>query len=267
MGTPHGRVNIDGAFLKVDIFPLQRFDFTDTCTEAERNGDCAGIVVVQCRSSLHYKGWRVDENVRYFNSIFMDIDDVNGMDFSSMTTAQMREWLMKTYELPEEMLPEISVSSGHGLHLYYLVDELDMLKEEHCMLRKKYTDYSGNRDIERLEYFRASNEEIGTYMKQRQEEKNEKKARTTRERNKKALKTSMKEPALKSVSVKKNEKQKPPEKAFSVPKGSCLRKIDLPYYTNFSKRDRYWNMVKDFNRALAQTQGKTECGRKEERIV
>ena len=72
----------------------------------------------------------MDENVRYFNSIFMDIDDVNGMDFSSMTTAQMREWLMKTYELPEEMLPEISVSSGHGLHLYYLVDELDMLKLE-----------------------------------------------------------------------------------------------------------------------------------------
>ncbi len=88
-----------------------------------------------------FTGWRIDNNVSRINTIYIDIDDVNGMDFSDMGEADIREWLIDTYSLNEAVLPNWIVASGHGLHLYWIVKEIDLKTEECTELRKRYTDY------------------------------------------------------------------------------------------------------------------------------
>ena len=86
-------------------------------------------------------GWRIDNNVSRINTIYIDIDDVYGMDFSEMSETDIKDWLTKTYYLNETVLPNWVVASGHGLHLYWIVKEIDLKTDKGTELRKRYTDY------------------------------------------------------------------------------------------------------------------------------
>lgn len=86
-------------------------------------------------------GWRKDKNVRHINTIYIDIDDVEEIDFSIMNQEEIEQYLLDTFHLIPEMLPNWLVTSGHGLHLYYLVETLDLKKPNDSELRIKYTDY------------------------------------------------------------------------------------------------------------------------------
>lgn len=86
-----------------------------------------------------YSGWRNDVNVRYVKSLFVDIDDIED-DTLNMTTSELTEWLISRYALPVSLLPNWAVCSGHGIHLYYIIDELDLSDPDNLLLRKKYID-------------------------------------------------------------------------------------------------------------------------------
>ncbi|NBH71104.1 hypothetical protein D3Z51_03485 [Clostridiaceae bacterium] len=86
-------------------------------------------------------GWRKDKNVRHINTIYIDIDDVEGIDFSIMSQEEIEQYLLDTFHLIPEMLPNWLVTSGHGLHLYYLIETLNLKKQNDSELRLKYTDY------------------------------------------------------------------------------------------------------------------------------
>lgn len=88
-----------------------------------------------------FTGWRIDNNVSRINTIYIDIDDVDGMDFSEMNGTDIKDWLIETYRLNETVLPNWVVVSGHGLHLYWIVKEIDLKTDEGTELRKRYTDY------------------------------------------------------------------------------------------------------------------------------
>lgn len=88
-----------------------------------------------------FTGWRVDKNVSRINTIYIDIDDINGIDFSNMSEADIVNYLVDTFDLPQDLLPNWCVCSGHGLHLYYLVDEMNLKDTTDTEERLKYTDY------------------------------------------------------------------------------------------------------------------------------
>lgn len=89
-----------------------------------------------------FTGWRTDNNVSKINTIYIDIDDIDGMDFSEMDREDIEDWLIDTYCLDDDdILPDWIVASGHGLHLYWIVDEIDLRTDEGTALRKIYTDY------------------------------------------------------------------------------------------------------------------------------
>ena len=88
-----------------------------------------------------FTGWRIDNNVSRINTIYIDIDEVDDMDFSEMSETDIKDWLTKTYCLNETVLPNWVVASGHGLHLYWIVKEIDLKTDEGTELRKIYTDY------------------------------------------------------------------------------------------------------------------------------
>lgn len=88
-----------------------------------------------------FKGWRKDKNVSRINVIYIDIDDVEGVDFSEMDEKGIKDYLYCTYHLTSAMFPNWLVSSGHGLHLYYIVNTLDLKNEADSKLRALYTDY------------------------------------------------------------------------------------------------------------------------------
>lgn len=88
-----------------------------------------------------FRGWRKDKNVSHINTIYIDIDDIEEIDFSTMSQDDIKNYLLDTFHLTPEMLPNWTVCSGHGLHLYYLIERLDLKKPIDCELRLKYTDY------------------------------------------------------------------------------------------------------------------------------
>lgn len=174
-------------------------------------------------SPATFRGWRDDDHVCCVKSLFLDIDDVEGTDFSEMGTEAVSTWLKNTYDIPKELLPSWVVASGHGLHLYYQISELNLETTEGCEQRRKYTDYlirffradiacrnksrilrvpgsyntkheevktrlhRLNADkvftFEELDFFAATDGEIREYMRQSQDAKNAK-SRATRERHK-----------------------------------------------------------------------------------
>lgn len=88
-----------------------------------------------------YRGWRTDKNALYTNTVYIDIDDIPGVDFATMDDDSVKTYLISTYNLTPELLPNWLVCSGHGLHLYYLVDTLDMKNSVDAYRRALYTDY------------------------------------------------------------------------------------------------------------------------------
>ena len=208
-----------------------------------------------------FTGWRKDINVSRIRTIYIDIDDIEGMDFSEMDETEIKSFLLETYHLPEYLLPNWVVSSGHGLHLYYLVDEIDLQTEYGAQQRLKYTDFliayfgadiacrnksrilrfpnsknvkdmehirhtrlfhlnpSINRNIDRLDWFQCSEDEIETYM-------NECKARRAEKRKQ----TMIKNGTWKEKKEKAPKPKKPSRKKKSVltpkPEPAADRKAD-----------------------------------------
>ena len=87
-----------------------------------------------------YSGWRKDDNVVRLNTLYADIDDLEDIDLSKMSKKDIQMLLTSEYNVPEALLPDWVVISGHGLHLYYLIDSLDMKDEMQVAIRKKYTE-------------------------------------------------------------------------------------------------------------------------------
>lgn len=88
-----------------------------------------------------YRGWRTDKNALYTNTIYIDIDDIPGINFTEMDEDDIKSYLISTYNLTTELLPNWLVCSGHGLHLYYLVNKINMKNSVDAYLRALYTDY------------------------------------------------------------------------------------------------------------------------------
>ena len=88
-----------------------------------------------------FRGYRKDKNVSSCCCLFIDIDGIEGIDFSSITKEELINYLCGTYRVPREYLPNWCVCSGHGLHLYYLIDRLDLKSASDSELRAKYTDW------------------------------------------------------------------------------------------------------------------------------
>lgn len=229
-----------------------------------------------------FTGWRTDSNVVSTRAIFIDIDDIEGADFSHMSTETLKTWLMDTYEVPEPLLPNWVVCSGHGLHLYYLIPKMNLREEDNRILRRQYTDYlityfsadkacrnssrilrvphsynvkheecktylhhlnkSDIYDLERLDYFYSTKDSIEEYMKKNQEEKNAK-SRATRKRNKQ-LKELQYEDNLQNTAVHKKESK---AKLSNVSEYNLSKLSDMTYCTSFHKESRYWNIVKDLH--------------------
>lgn len=237
-----------------------------------------------------FDGWRKDCNVVATNTIFIDIDDVGDVDFSTMTTDELTLWLIETYDVPRELLPNWCVCSGHGLHMYYIIEKLDLTNEENQATRAEFTDYlityfgadkacrnssrvlrvpksynvkseermttlhhinkSDNYDLMRLYYFYRPKYVIDDYMQECQEKKNEK-SRATRAKNRKQ---QGEENTEKKVRVRKEYKRKQNE--IHLLTRSDQEKIqEMRYYTDFSPKARYWNMVKDLHNYYLRHQG------------
>lgn len=203
-------------------------DSTNVCCKSIEELQNAAAALIREKYNLYYspasyRDWRVDKAVCHVQTLFIDIDDVEGEVFYIMDTEEIKNWLMETYSLPEDMLPCWVVSSGHGLHLYYRIEELDMNNEEERQLRSIYTDYlirffradkacrnlsrilrvPGSHNVKHeevltelhpitpervfdlweMDFFEATEEEIAEYMRQNQEQKNAK-SRETRARHK-----------------------------------------------------------------------------------
>lgn len=88
-----------------------------------------------------FKGWRTDENARNIKSLYVDIDGITDVDLLHMNTTELRNWLMDTYQLSEDSLPNYALCSGHGLHLYYIISELDLGTFADGYTRDCYIDY------------------------------------------------------------------------------------------------------------------------------
>lgn len=75
-----------------------------------------------------FHGWCNDANVSYLNCLFVDIDHIEeyeNYDFTKCTVDEIKQFLKDKYILDNSELPNYCVASGHGLHLYYLIDQLD----------------------------------------------------------------------------------------------------------------------------------------------
>jgi hypothetical protein len=86
-----------------------------------------------------FSGWRKDKHARTVKAIYIDIDDV-GYDISTWEQEYFVQFIKDEYNIPDNMLPNYVVKSGHGMHLYYvLTNEID------AITRKKYFDYINTR--------------------------------------------------------------------------------------------------------------------------
>lgn len=84
---------------------------------------------------------RKDKNVKCLRVIFADIDGLTDIDLEKATEQEIKNYLCKNYQLTEAMLPNWLVVSGHGMHLYYLVEPLNMKTKKGKSLQRQYIDY------------------------------------------------------------------------------------------------------------------------------
>ncbi len=72
-------------------------------------------------SPVSYNGERKNKNALVTNCIYVDIDDV-GVDISGFNKDDIISFLIHNYNVPEALLPNYVVKSGHGLHLYFITE-------------------------------------------------------------------------------------------------------------------------------------------------
>lgn len=87
-----------------------------------------------------FQGWRVDDNAIFTNVLYADIDGIEE-DTLKMDKSELSNWLMDKYDLSVSQLPNYILCSGHGLHLYYLIDEINMQDFSGGLIRDRYIDY------------------------------------------------------------------------------------------------------------------------------
>ncbi len=165
-------------------------------------------------SLANYKNGHNNKNVISLKCVAVDIDDVD-IDVSTKSKEELVDYIKREYALSDAELPNYLIMSGHGLHLYYLLDETidrEMFRsyQEHlatffvsdraCLPPSHYwrcpSSYNAkgvpiktrvfrlndNNDINRLEYFRMTEEQIEEYRKECNRKKHEKNLKT-REKN------------------------------------------------------------------------------------
>lgn len=73
---------------------------------------------------------RFDRNCEAIQCIFCDIDELEDFDVQNATQDEISNLLQERYEVPADLLPDWLVVSGHGMHLYWLLQEkLDITQE------------------------------------------------------------------------------------------------------------------------------------------
>lgn len=87
-----------------------------------------------------YDGWWESVNACLCNVIFLDIDGITDVNLLAMSTTEISDWLTDTYNIPSHLLPDWCICTGHGIHLYFVVDEIDYTDTEQGKLRDYYTN-------------------------------------------------------------------------------------------------------------------------------
>lgn len=87
-------------------------------------------------SPATYKRKHNDEHAKVVKCIYVDIDNLNGNDISDWSKDDVVNYIKNTYSVKDEMLPNYLIKSGHGVHLYYLLNE-----EITNDIRKRYFDF------------------------------------------------------------------------------------------------------------------------------
>lgn len=165
-------------------------------------------------SLANYKDGHNNKNVISLKCAAVDIDDID-FDVSTKSKEELVDYIKREYALSDDELPNYLIMSGHGLHLYYLLDEtIDRetfetyqehlttfyLSDRACIPGSHYWRAPGgynvkgipvktriyklndNKDISRLEYFRMTEEQIETYRTECNRKRYEKTMKT-REKN------------------------------------------------------------------------------------
>lgn len=84
---------------------------------------------------------RFDRNCEAIQCIFCDIDEIEDFDVQAATQEEISNLVQERYEVPADLLPDWLVVSGHGMHLYWLLQEkLDITQE--VIYRKNKTKKS-----------------------------------------------------------------------------------------------------------------------------
>lgn len=249
-------------------------------------------------SSLHinayfspclYDGWYVSNNAHFSKVIFIDIDGIESVNLLNMSSEELANWISATYSVPTELLPDWCVCTGHGVHLYYIVNELDYTDNDQSRLRDYYTKmlicyfradmschnrnhilrmpYSHNcksevletklhrlnnaeyTDISRLDYFLCTDADIEDYRLECNKRKQEK-ARATRERN-----GHISMPIQKTPHKQKGKSRLPTE--------HCVPLSSMEYFKDFNKNSRYWNTIKDLHNYYLRHEGNIMGARNE----
>lgn len=232
-----------------------------------------------------YDGWYTSSHARLCKVIFLDIDGITDIDLLNMSASEISEWLCDTYNVPPYLLPNWCICTGHGVHLYFIVDEMDFTDTEQSRLRDYYTQmlicyfhaditcrnrnhilrlpFSNNckqeamqtklhrlnnstdTSLARLDYFYCSSKEVETYKQDSYKIISEKSART-REQNK---------------TDKPNFTEIFPEKKVSKPVNDkichtfCVAPETMDYFVDFKPHARYWNIIKDLHNYYVRHKG------------
>ena len=229
-----------------------------------------------------YDGWWESVNACLCNVIFLDIDGISDVNLLTMSTIEISDWLTDTYNIPSHLLPDWCICTGHGIHLYFVVDEMDYTDTEQGKLRDYYTDMlicyfhadvsCSNRnhilrlpfsynckqeplltqlhklndasctDIKRLDYFYCSTEDTIQYRSDSYKIRTEKSAKT-RELN--PNNSTEKKP-------QKPKKTKAPDK---ISHDFCVPIENVKYFDDFKRNARYWNIIKDLNNYYVRHNG------------
>ena len=221
-----------------------------------------------------YDGWYTSSQARLCKVIFLDIDGITDIDLLTMSASEISDWLSNTYNVPPHLLPNWCICTGNGLHLYFIVDEMDFTDTEQSKLRDYYTQmlicyfhaditcrnrnhilrlpYSNNckqeikqtklhllnttsdTNIKRLDYFYRSLEEVESYKKDSYKVITEKSA-ITREKNN--TNTSKKISSKKQIRTTND----------NICHNFCVAPETMKYFNDFKRNARYWNIIKDLH--------------------
>lgn len=221
-----------------------------------------------------YDGWWESINARLCNVIFLDIDGIDDVNLITMSTSEISDWLKDTYNVPSHLLPNWCICTGHGVHLYFVVDEMDFTDTEQGKLRDYYTEMlicyfradvtcrnrnhilrlpygynckqeplqtqlhklnnTSDTNIKRLDYFYCDDEDVQNYKRNSYKIIAEKSAKTREHNN-----------------TQPKEKKPPKPKEVTAPDkvchNSCVPIENVKYFDDFKRKARYWNIIKDLN--------------------